>query len=344
MRTRGKTICLVGALLLGWLAGAGLERVVGDATSANSSSQAPTTEWAQWGGDSMRNNTPTGTAIPTEWEVGDFDYRTGEWDSSSAENIKWVSKLGSQTYGNAVVSGGKVFVGTNNSGGWLERYPGEIDLGCLIAFDAETGDFLWQHSSEKLPTGRVHDWPLQGICCAPLVEGNRIWFVSSRGEVRCIDTEGFYDEEDDGPETGGRLRIVDIGPTMMADSGEVDADGKPIMVKLQPLVLDGLKKENAIDLLKNLLAERGEEVAGEVSIDTTAADKQWTLSGTFDGVKRDLTAEFTGGTLSIFKTSQVEDKEEADVVWSYNMMDRAKVSRNTTCVAARSPLPATFSL
>ena len=45
----------------------------------------------------------------------------------------------------------------------------------------------------------MHDWPLQGICCAPLVEGDRLWFVTSRGEVVCLDTQGFYDDENDGP-------------------------------------------------------------------------------------------------------------------------------------------------
>ncbi len=160
-----------------------------------------TKEWAQWGGDSLRNNVPVGENLPTQWEVGDFDPETGKWDSSAAENIKWVNRLGSQSYGNAVVADGKVFIGTNNSGGWLERYPSDVDLGCLIAFDQETGKFLWQHSSEKLKTGRVHDWPLQGICCAPLVEGKRLWFVTSRGEVRCLDTEGFYDGENNGPYT-----------------------------------------------------------------------------------------------------------------------------------------------
>jgi len=185
------------AASLGWFAGAGLEYVVGDASS--SPQRESNVEWAQWGGDSLRNNTPVGLNVPTEWKVGKFDYRTGDWDSTAAENIKWVAKLGSQTYGNAVVAGGKVFVGTNNSGGWLDRYPSNVDLGCMIAFDAETGDFLWQHSSEKLPTGRVHDWPLQGICCAAYVEGDRLWFVTSRGEVRCLDTEGFHDGEDDGP-------------------------------------------------------------------------------------------------------------------------------------------------
>lgn len=171
------------------------------ATAPAFAADAVTTEWGQWGGDSARNNTPVGENIPTEWNVGSFDFRTGEWDSSSAENIKWAAGLGSQTYGNCVIADGKAFVGTNNSGGLLKRYPADVDLGCLVAFDAQSGDFLWQHSSEKLKTGRVHDWPLQGICCAPLVEGKRLWFVTSRGEVRCLDTEGFRDGENDGPVT-----------------------------------------------------------------------------------------------------------------------------------------------
>ncbi|QDV72794.1 PQQ-binding-like beta-propeller repeat protein [Botrimarina mediterranea] len=162
---------------------------------------APTKEWNQWGGSSVRNNVPVGTDIPTEWNVGEFDFKTGEWDSETAENVKWVARLGSQTYGNCVIADGKAFVGTNNSGGWLERYPSNVDLGCLLCFDIEDGKFLWQHSSEKLKTGRVHDWPLQGICTAPLVEGKKLWFVTSRGEVRCLDTEGFHDGENDGPIT-----------------------------------------------------------------------------------------------------------------------------------------------
>lgn len=200
MNKLSKLSALVLAAVFGWWTGAGLDYVAGNATDS-SNEQQPTQNWQQWGGSPQRNNTPVGENIPTEWEIGDFDYRTGEWDSTDAENIKWVAKLGSQTYGNAVVSDGKILIGTNNSGGWLERYPSEVDLGCLIAFDQETGEFLWQHSSEKLPTGRVHDWPLQGICSASYVEDDRLWFVTSRGEVACLDTEGFHDGENDGPYT-----------------------------------------------------------------------------------------------------------------------------------------------
>jgi outer membrane protein assembly factor BamB len=187
------------------------------------SEPAVTTEWPQWGGSGERNNTPVGTNIPAQWDIGGFDRRTGEWLKEDAENIKWVSRVGSQTYGNPVVAGGQVFVGTNNGAGYLARYPNHIDLGCLLAFRESDGQFLWQHSSEKLPTGRVHDWPLQGICCAPLVEGERLWFVTSRGEVVCVDTQGFHDGQDDGPITGPWAPLFQESPAIAAglDDGDV---------------------------------------------------------------------------------------------------------------------------
>ena len=158
-------------------------------------------DWPQWAGSPLRNNTPEGKNIPTEWEPGEFDSKTGEWQKETSKNIKWVGRLGSQSYGNPVVANGKVYVGTNNGAGWIKRYPSSVDLGCLLCFNDADGKFLWQHSSEKLPTGRVHDWPMQGICATPMVEGERVWFVTSRGEVRCLDTEGFHDGENDGPYT-----------------------------------------------------------------------------------------------------------------------------------------------
>jgi outer membrane protein assembly factor BamB len=144
-------------------------------------------DWPQWGGSPARNNTPEGKNIPTEWDV------------ESGKNILWSMSLGSETYGNPVVANGKVYIGTNNGSGYIERYPSEVDLGCLICFDEKSGKFLWQHSNEKLPTGRVHDWPHQGICCSPFVDGERAWYVSSRGQVVCLDTEGFRDGQNDSP-------------------------------------------------------------------------------------------------------------------------------------------------
>lgn len=144
-------------------------------------------DWPQWAGSSLRNNVPDVKNIPTEWDV------------ESGKNIRWSAALGSETYGNPVVANGQVYVGTNNGSGYIKRYPTTVDLGCLICFSEKDGSFLWQHSNEKLPTGRVHDWPDQGVCAAPLVDGDRLWYVSNRGEVVCLDTQGFHDGENDGP-------------------------------------------------------------------------------------------------------------------------------------------------
>ncbi|MDZ4849794.1 MAG: PQQ-binding-like beta-propeller repeat protein [Pirellulaceae bacterium] len=144
-------------------------------------------DWPQWGGTPDRNNTPVDAKIPASWDV------------KQGTNILWSAALGSESYGNPVVANGKVYVGTNNGKGYLTRYPSNIDLGVLVCFDEKDGKFLWQHSSEKLATGRVNDWPDQGICCAPMIDGERGWFVTSRGEVVCFDTEGFRDKENDGP-------------------------------------------------------------------------------------------------------------------------------------------------
>lgn len=144
-------------------------------------------DWPQWGGSAHRNNTPKGENIPFEWNL------------DTGENVLWAAPLGSQTYGNPVVANGKVFVGTNNTHGYLKRYPSKIDLGVLLAFDEKTGQFLWQASSPKLPTGRVHDWPQQGICSTVFCDGNRLWYNTSRGEVLCLDVEGFHDGVNNGP-------------------------------------------------------------------------------------------------------------------------------------------------
>src|SRR5579872_6693510 len=145
-------------------------------------------DWPQWGGWTARNNTPEGKNIPIKFSA------------DGKENVRWTAKLGSQTYGNPVIANGKVFVGTNNGAGYVKRYPAAtVDLGCLLCFDEKTGKFLWQDSSPKLPQGRVNDWPMQGVCSTPYAEGDRLWYVNNRGEVVCLDANGFYDGKNDGP-------------------------------------------------------------------------------------------------------------------------------------------------
>ncbi|MEX0715446.1 MAG: PQQ-binding-like beta-propeller repeat protein [Planctomycetaceae bacterium] len=144
-------------------------------------------DWPQFGGWPSRNNVPDAHAIPENWDVDD------------GTNIKWTAQLGSQSYGNPVVANGRVYVGTNNRGAYLPRYPEDVDLGVVLCFDEATGKFLWQHSNEKLAAGRVQDWPAQGVCSAVYADGDRLWYVSNRCEVVCLDALGFQDDENDGP-------------------------------------------------------------------------------------------------------------------------------------------------
>jgi outer membrane protein assembly factor BamB len=142
---------------------------------------------AMFGNTHSRNMVSGETNLPEKWDV-----KTGE-------NVKWVAGLGSQSYAGPVVHGGKVFVGTNNEG--LKNPKLTADRGNIMAFNAEDGAFLWQSAHPKLPSGMVNDWPLQGVCSTPYIDGDRLWYVSNRAEVICADTEGFRDKENDGPFT-----------------------------------------------------------------------------------------------------------------------------------------------
>jgi len=155
-------------------------------------------ESAMWGGSTERNMVSAETNLPTKW------------DPNSGVNIKWTAALGSQTYGNPIVSGGKVFVGTNNEGRRNPKLAG--DRGVVMCFQEADGKFLWQATSPKLASGRVNDWPMQGVCSSPFIEGDRLYYISNRCEVVCLDTEGFADGENDGPFT------------TEADTTRIDAD------------------------------------------------------------------------------------------------------------------------
>jgi outer membrane protein assembly factor BamB len=157
-----------------------------DAAPADAGDRVVTGDWSMWGGTTDRNMVNDTTKV----NLDDFD-------PSSGEKILWVAQLGSQTYGNPVVSGGKIFVGTNNGAEYRPQHQG--DKGVLLCFEEKTGKFLWQLTRDKLETGRVNDWPLQGICSSVAVEGNRLWVVTNRCELMCLDTEGFHNGENTGP-------------------------------------------------------------------------------------------------------------------------------------------------
>jgi outer membrane protein assembly factor BamB len=116
-----------------------------------------------------------------------------KWSVDEKQNIVWSTDLGSKAYGGPVVADGKVFIGTNNQKPRDKKFTEKgqpIDMGILMAFDAAKGDFLWQLGYTKLAAGRVNDWPQEGLCSSPLIEGDKLYFTSNRCEVVCATTDG----------------------------------------------------------------------------------------------------------------------------------------------------------
>jgi outer membrane protein assembly factor BamB len=140
--------------------------------------------WPLFGGTVQRNMVNTFEKnMPDDWSVAAGDEK----------NIKWSVDLGSKAYGGPVIADGKIFIGTNN-----ERVPPidpkiTGDKGVMLCFRESDGKLLWASIHDKLPAGRVNDWPTEGICSSPVVEGKRLYYVSNRCEVICAGTEGKPD-------------------------------------------------------------------------------------------------------------------------------------------------------
>ncbi len=152
----------------------------------------------------MFGGTVARNMINTKDKVAKYPKEAPKWDDEedvkkwTAEWVLWKAQLGSRAYGGPTIAGGKVFVGTNNEAarnprdtrkdadGQIER----LDKGILMVFDEKTGKFLWQHVFDKLPNLNVTDWPKEGLCSTPTVEGDRVYYISNRCTVVCADVHG----------------------------------------------------------------------------------------------------------------------------------------------------------
>ncbi len=161
-------------------------------------------DWPQWGNDASRNMVSSETGLASTWAPGKFKGNTEEIDMATTKGVKWIAKLGSQTYGNPTVAGGRVYVGTNNESPRDPKYATRerdgslkgLDRGILLCLDEKTGNLLWQLAVPKLGTGKVSDWEYLGICSSPAVEGDRVYIVTNRCEAMCLDVNGLANGND----------------------------------------------------------------------------------------------------------------------------------------------------
>lgn len=162
----------------------------------------------QWGERWSRNMISSERGLPDS-----FDPKTGK-------NIKWVAKLGTETYSTPIIAGGRVYIGSNNGEPRDPSHQG--DRGVLLCFDENDGHLLWQLVVPKREEDPYHDWPKTGLSSSVTVEGDRVYVVSNRGEAMCLDAHGMADGND-GPYREEGVRMVPKGqPSMQA--APLDAD------------------------------------------------------------------------------------------------------------------------
>lgn len=141
----------------------------------------------QWGEAWSRNQISSERNLPDTFDI------------NSNKNIKWIAKLGNETYSTPVVAGGRVYIGTNNANPRDSKHLG--DRGVLLCLDEKDGSLLWQLIVPKRSEDPFFDWPNTGICSSPTVEGDRVYLVDNRGEAVCLDARGMANGND-GPFRG----------------------------------------------------------------------------------------------------------------------------------------------
>ena len=142
-------------------------------------------DWVQWGGSGSRNMISSETGLPSWFDA-----------SSAGGNLRWTIKLGNRGYSSPVVAGGKVFIGTS-FGDNPYCFGRKLNRGgAVMCFDESTGKFLWQLA---IPLNAVHDSTfdlgriLCGVCSTAVVDEDRLYIVSSKDEMLCLDVDGQSD-------------------------------------------------------------------------------------------------------------------------------------------------------
>ena len=119
-----------------------------------------------------------------------------DWDTTTGRNIVWSVELGNEVYGRPVVAGDVVYVGSDNIRQINPDFQEES--GVLLALRVTDGAFLWQDLAPRVERG-LREFLLPSTTSAPYVEGDRLYYVTAECQLRCLDTKGFGEGENDGP-------------------------------------------------------------------------------------------------------------------------------------------------
>jgi outer membrane protein assembly factor BamB len=176
-------------------------------------------DWPQWGGSLSKNMVAAGRRLPDVINPGSYSEGSSVIDPTTTKNLKWVATLGSETCGTPVIAGGRIYIGTNNAMPYDQKYQG--DRGVLLCLDEKTGKLLWQLNLSRHPVEGCYS-PLLGVMSAPFVEGDRVYVVTNRDELLCLDANGLANGND-GPFTDEAQFVAGKGNPPIPQ-GPTDAD------------------------------------------------------------------------------------------------------------------------
>ena len=91
-----------------------------------------------------------------------------------------------------------------------------------MCFEEKTGALQWQLVVPKRDEDPYFDWPKSGISSPATVEGDRVYVVTNRGEVVCLDRLGLANGNDGPFKDEGRHMTPAELPAI--EPGPLDAD------------------------------------------------------------------------------------------------------------------------
>jgi outer membrane protein assembly factor BamB len=163
----------------------------------------------QWGELHSRNMVSNETGLPTTF------------DPKNNDHILWSASVGHHGYSSApIIAEGKVFIGSNNAEPRDPKHKG--DRGVLLCLNEKDGSLCWQMVIPRITENYRMDWPEIALCSPPTVEGDRLYVLTNRYEVACLDMAGLANGNDGPFKDEGRHMTPQDEPAM--EPGPTDAD------------------------------------------------------------------------------------------------------------------------
>lgn len=157
-------------------------------------------DWPQWGGGQYRNLVSREEGLPRAFHPGKKKRDRLGYDPATAKNVRWMVRLGSENYSCPVVANGRVYIGTNDEDLDDERFRATRG-GVLMCLDEKTGSLIWRLVVPRLEIDRSkvsedYDDMNLGVCSTATVDNDRVYLVTNRCEVVCLDVAGMANGND----------------------------------------------------------------------------------------------------------------------------------------------------